>query len=611
MRTRGLEPPPLSGPGPKPGASADFATPASTRVYGLGAGGDHERLVGRANAAVIVLGALWTVHLLWSSYYFLDDFLALGDASRSRLDWSYLSSSVYGHFVPGWKLAFLVLERTSHFGYGPVIVATAAVQALTLWGLARLLTALVGRRWTVTIALAWYAISPALLETEMWWSNALHVMPSLCLTVFALDGFVRMLATGSRRYLWYSVPCSCSGLMFYEKPVLALLLLPTILVLVAVMRRGVLAGPAAALVVAARSWWVWPLYVVPMAAYFAYYLSHGYYGAGRQPPVGAFASAEAHAWFGGLEVALVGGPLRFTSGVGGAGIGHPSGLLEGLALIAFAGLVLATLVRRPRVAVVWVFAALAFAASFGVVAVGRLGGVARAWPTTTATPPTPWPGCCSPWWWPSPAYAPTASRHSAPRRSCRAAGMPWRTAVGAPRPRRGAPSPSDARPSPSDARPWSVLRSSGTPFSASRAPMPSGPSGTGACPGPTGATSNTALAALRASGRPFSLLDGPVPSTVSLETSYPGDLLSFNAGGARPWPELQRHLQAPLRRGHLHRRPRRRTDSSWCIDSRRGWGDPERSGNRTRRRSVQRSRRRRHRDEAVDAPRPRASASSK
>ena len=33
MRARGLEPPPLSGPGPKPGASASFATPAAPEAY--------------------------------------------------------------------------------------------------------------------------------------------------------------------------------------------------------------------------------------------------------------------------------------------------------------------------------------------------------------------------------------------------------------------------------------------------------------------------------------------------------------------------------------------------------------------------------------------------
>jgi ATP-dependent Clp protease, protease subunit len=53
VRARGLEPPPLSGPGPKPGAYANFATPASRgRAPTLPAGPERSRaLIGAASAA--------------------------------------------------------------------------------------------------------------------------------------------------------------------------------------------------------------------------------------------------------------------------------------------------------------------------------------------------------------------------------------------------------------------------------------------------------------------------------------------------------------------------------------------------------------------------------
>ena len=240
----------------------------------------------RVSGAVVACGTLWTVWLLIHSYYYVDDFLRLRDASRASLNWSYLSQSVFGHFVPGWRLAFFLLERLVPLNYAPVIVGCAVLQGLTLIGLYRLLTAVCGERWLVPLVLFWYAISPALLVTEYWFANALHVMPSIALAIFGVDGFVRFVKTGRRRTLLYSVPCACSGLMFYEKPVLTLMFMPALLVVVAISRFGLVGGVRRAGLAITRMWWLWPLYVVPMGIYFAYYFTHQYYARGPQTPPG-------------------------------------------------------------------------------------------------------------------------------------------------------------------------------------------------------------------------------------------------------------------------------------------------------------------------------------
>ncbi len=326
-----------------------------------------------AGAGVIVAGSLYVVWLLWSSFYYVDDFLRLSEASRSSLNWAYLSESVFGHFVPGWRLTFFLLERNDPLGYTPVIVITALLQGFTLLGFLRLLNALFGRLWRNLLFVGWLAVTPAMLSTQFWFANALHVLPSMALTLWSLDGFVRYL--GSRRigHLVYSLLSLALGLMFYEKPVIVLVLMPLLILVISTQSGPVGAGIASGLHQITTLWRIWILYAVVPIAYFSYFFTHQYYAPGSRPAPSELAHATWLAWLQGIGPALIGGPFHWqVAGVGGLSIAAPSEATTYVALGLVVAVVIGSFAMAERAWRGWAFLIVGFVLSFTVAAWGRL-----------------------------------------------------------------------------------------------------------------------------------------------------------------------------------------------------------------------------------------------
>ncbi len=326
-----------------------------------------------AGAGVIVAGSLYVVWLLWGSFYYVDDFQRLSEASHSSLDWSYLSESVFGHFVPGWRLTYFLLQRSDPLGYTPVIVITALLQGFTLLGFMRLLNALFGRLWRNLLFVGWLAVTPAMLSTQFWFANALHVLPSMALTIWSLDGFVRYLGSRRLAYLVYSVLSLALGLMFYEKPVIVLVVMPLLILAIATQSGPVGVGIRSGVHRITSLWRVWVLYVVFPIAYFSYFFTHQYYVPGSRPALGELAHATWLAWFQGIGPALIGGPFRWqVAGVGGLSIAAPSEATTYVALGLVVAVVIGSFVVAERAWRGWTLLVVGFVLSFTVAAWGRL-----------------------------------------------------------------------------------------------------------------------------------------------------------------------------------------------------------------------------------------------
>ena len=117
--------------------------------------------------AVVVADLGWVAWLLAHSWFFLDDFLRLGEAVRGHLGWAYLSAPIDNHLGLGWRAAALVLVRVFGVSYGPVVVAEMLVQAVAVVGLLRILTTLLGRRPLVLGLGVAYIVCPLALSNEV------------------------------------------------------------------------------------------------------------------------------------------------------------------------------------------------------------------------------------------------------------------------------------------------------------------------------------------------------------------------------------------------------------------------------------------------------------
>ncbi|MGH3600923.1 MAG: hypothetical protein ACRDQH_11720, partial [Pseudonocardiaceae bacterium] len=353
----------------EPIENAGMPTAGQHLVRMRGADPTRYRVVG---VLVVLLGGVYVVALLHRSFFYVDDFYRLSEASSYSLGWKYLSLSVFGHFVPGWRLVFMFLQRQAPFDYSWVIAITTVIQVATLAALHDLLSGLFGRRWLNPVLVAAYAISPALILTVSWFSNTLHVMTSLLCVIAALDGFVRYLSSGQRRWIVLALVVSPIGLMFYEKTALLLLVMPLIILMISTDRGPLLAGVGGAVKRVFRLVPIWLSFAAPMGVYFWYYFSHHYYMHNPRPSVGLFGRATWRAWTHGVGTSLVGGPYTWHYDYPGYGLAQPARWAIRLGIACLLVTVTVSLMMRRRSWRGWVFAAVCFTASFSLVAFGRL-----------------------------------------------------------------------------------------------------------------------------------------------------------------------------------------------------------------------------------------------
>lgn len=323
----------------------------------------------RVATVVVLASAGYLGVLLAHSSLYIDDFLREAEAARAGLGWGYLSRPVFGHFVMAWRLVFWLIQRSEPLRWWPLAVLILVAFVAVLTAFYRLLVACVGRRWINVVALAGLAFSPGLVPTELWWSNALHVLFSLAFTLWAMERFTAYLRDRRRTQLAAVVILELCGLGFYEKPVLLLLILPLL--------TGALATSGPSPTAALRS--VWSLRIalivtwVPLLAFAALYLAAGYGGGLARPSPAFVVHATLLAWLRGIGPPLVGGPLRWrATGPLPVAVGSPSLVLQAAAQVVLGSTLVISLVRHRWAWRGWVFAGVGFVASFAFVGIGRL-----------------------------------------------------------------------------------------------------------------------------------------------------------------------------------------------------------------------------------------------
>ena len=325
--------------------------------------------------AVVLAACLGMFALASDGYFFHDDLLSFGLARRMGLNMRYLTSGAFGHFFPGYRLAYYVVGEFFPMNYSVALGFSIALYAGILWAMHRLLTALLGSRTRNLAVLAVFGMSAVWIPCILWWSSALNVLPSILATIGATDGLARYWSGGRTRHAVQCVLAFVLGLLFYEKVVLLIGLLPLFALLFLVERQPLAAALRATL---ARGLPIWIALAVLTIGYVVAYFVTQSAAVVPQPSPGVFAEAMARSWLRGLVPLLVGGPLVwqvypavYAPAPPAAVVAVSQGVL--LALVVASVVAARRVGRAWRAWRAWLFLAVAFLVNMGPIAWTRAG----------------------------------------------------------------------------------------------------------------------------------------------------------------------------------------------------------------------------------------------
>ncbi|HTZ44976.1 MAG TPA: hypothetical protein VMB79_14020 [Jatrophihabitans sp.] len=321
-----------------------------------------------ALAAIVAVQAVLIGVIASRGSFYADDLSYMSEATGRSLGWGYLTAPVNDHFVPGLRLVFWLMNRTTRLHYGVTIPVRIVLQAATTLLMYRLLVRLVGLRPGVLGVLAWYATSPLLIPGTVWLTTSVHLLSAQLFVVLALSLHVEYARRGRFGYAAGSAACLLVAVLFWEVSALVVLMLP-------ILSFGFLhAGDARdRLRATLRQWPGLAAHGVLLGAWVTFFLAGSYGGSAHPFGVGGAAEVLRVGWLDTFVPALFGGPWHwFYYGDVYFPVAYPA-LAAVIVAQVLLGLVLAIALLRtgPRALLAWAMPVAVFVLGTLLVAVGR------------------------------------------------------------------------------------------------------------------------------------------------------------------------------------------------------------------------------------------------
>lgn len=187
---------------------------------------------GRAVLALAVLAGAWRLFTTWHWSWLNDDWVYLGEVeTRGLLD--YLFQDYSGHLMPGGFLLTWVITKAFPLQFSAATVLTATMAAGSVWVWGRAFRVIFGPRLRVLVPLGLLALSPTLIRPTMWWASATQVLPLQLTTGLCCWAVAAHVRRPTRRSGALVLLAYVSGLVFWEKALLALLPIVALMLLAA------------------------------------------------------------------------------------------------------------------------------------------------------------------------------------------------------------------------------------------------------------------------------------------------------------------------------------------------------------------------------------------
>lgn len=301
-------------------------------------------------AVLISLALLLRGWGLYRSWFYLDDFRLVEDASRAGIGADYLLAPYDSQFMPVGRLLSSIVADAGLMSWSTAATLTLGLQLVASLSCWWMLTTLVGTRWAIVPPILLYLGSTMTLTSFMWWAASLNALPLQVCFFAGIATWVRYLRGQGNRWLLLTVLVLLLGMASYVK---ALVLLP----LLAALAVGFFSpGHGVARVRDAVQRW-WPALVacgLLGATYLAYYVVSV-----PQLVVPASESEDIALPLAGtmlgraLPVGLVGGPWTWSRLNPPVGIVDPPEVMVGVAWAVLMALAVVLALLRRRTGRVW------------------------------------------------------------------------------------------------------------------------------------------------------------------------------------------------------------------------------------------------------------------
>lgn len=318
------------------------------RVHAPVGPSESTRVVLGAGVLLVLCQLAFRAWVLYPSWFFLDDYNLLRDATRRPLTLDYLLTPYNAHLMPGGRLLVWLVADAGPVNWALAATFTLVLQAAACLAALWMLATLFGARWPMLGLLAVYLTSVLTVPATVWWAAALNLVPLQVAFFLAVGAWVTYLRRRRTVWLLGTVGMVAFGLLFDVK---ALLIAPVLAFLaLAYFARGSVRDRVAT--VARRDWPALVLTALVLGGYVAYYLAHV-----DQPLTQTRLSVVAdiaNTMLGtAFMSAVVGGPWRWTVLAPPTAYADPPGWALHLAWVAVVLVIVYGLLRRRRTLRAW------------------------------------------------------------------------------------------------------------------------------------------------------------------------------------------------------------------------------------------------------------------
>ncbi len=172
----------------------------------------------------LVAAALVTVQLgiravlAFGGYFYWDDLILIGKAgTQGLLSPSYLFDDHDGHVMPAAFLVGGAIVRLAPLDWTGPAISLVALQLLASLALVRALYVILGWRPVLLVPLTFALFTPLGVPGFAWWAAALNSLPMLAALAWVCADAILLVRTGNQRYAVTGVLTYLAGLLFFEK----------------------------------------------------------------------------------------------------------------------------------------------------------------------------------------------------------------------------------------------------------------------------------------------------------------------------------------------------------------------------------------------------------
>jgi hypothetical protein len=307
-------------------------------------------------AALIVVALGVRAMLAFGGYFYWDDLILIGKAgTHNLLSPSYLFDDHDGHVMPGAFLVAGSIIRLAPLDWTWPAISLLVLQLLAALALLRALYVILGWRPVLLIPLTFALFTPLAVPGFAWWAAALNSLPMLAALAWVCADAILLVRTGNQRYAATGMLVYFGGLLFFEKAAVIPFVAFAVTALLCHVQGDRPLGTALATVWRAgmRLWVAALTLTVAWIALYLAVVNQRRWSSDLSMTRDLLVRSITH----GIVPGLAGGPWHWDRWAPASPWATPPLSVMVLGWLVLAGTLAVSLVRKERIAAVWLTAA--------------------------------------------------------------------------------------------------------------------------------------------------------------------------------------------------------------------------------------------------------------